>query len=336
MTVTPRSEPPDGARRASLRTAVGLLASLERHVQDAQALIRELSAQLGDQDECADGWYEAASTAADSAPPGQSAARPAESAQLRLLSLGAFEVYWGDRAIPQLRTGKGRAILKYLAAQPRQRVLRDVLLEVLWPETDPHTANNRLKVAMHHLRQVCAPLDADAGAECVIFRDGCYMFNPSIRVWTDVDAFEAAWRAGAQMQRAGRVAEARTHFTRAEALYRGDFLEEDLFEDWALLRREELKDIYLTVLGKLSQDGFEAGDFERAGEGWRKILVKDPCREDVYRSLMRCCAHCGQRSLALHWYELCARVLEEQLHLEPEPETVMLYRRIRAGQRVDA
>jgi DNA-binding SARP family transcriptional activator len=46
---------------------------------------------------------------------------------------------------------------------------------------------------------------------------------------------------------------------------------------------------------------------------------------------MRVFARKGQRSAALAQYERCRRVLAHDLGLEPAPETIALYNRIRAG-----
>jgi DNA-binding SARP family transcriptional activator len=311
----------------SLGAAVDLLHSIELHMRSARALVRELSTQLHDQP------TDPADRSAAPTDAGSAAGGPA---RLRLRCLGPFEAYWGDEPILRRPAGKGRTILKYLAARPRQPVLRDVLLEVLWPEADPQVANNRLRVAMHHLRQACSTSARRGLGECVVFRDGCYAFNGRLEVWTDVEAFEAAWQAGARLERAGRIAEAVLCYDQAESLYRGDYLEEDPFEEWTLLRREELRGIYLTILGKLSDHWLRSGDLERAMAGWNTILARDPCREDAYRQLMLCSARVGQRSAALRWYDLCAQVLREQLRLAPEPETAELYRRIRAGEEVGA
>jgi DNA-binding SARP family transcriptional activator len=147
----------------------------------------------------------------------------------------------------------------------------------------------------------------------------------------DVEAFEHAWRAGVHLERAGQLAAAIPFYTQAEALYLGDFLEQDQPEEWTLVRREHLKDTYLTILDKLSRHSWQTGHIEAAIEGWRKLLAKDPWREDAYRHLMACLAATGNRGLSLRWYGVCVQVLKDQLGIEPEPETMELFARIRAG-----
>jgi DNA-binding SARP family transcriptional activator len=260
-----------------------------------------------------------------------------EKARWLFYCFGPFEVFRAEDRIPLRRAGKGHAILKYLAAGRGQVVLRDVLLDSLWPETEPLVANNRLKVAMHHLRQAFAFRDdAHESGEIVIFQNGGYRLNPELDIWSDVEAFEAHWQAGMLLERTGRLAEAVHFYMQAEALYRGDFLEEDRLEEWTLVRREALKDTFLTILDKLSRFWFKTNHVERAIEGWKKILTKDPWREDAYRHLMICFVSRGQRALALHWYDVCVQVVHRQLGLEPEPETQRLSERIRSGKRIEA
>lgn len=256
-------------------------------------------------------------------------ANSAKAARLRIYCFGRFEAYDGDQPIPLQRAGKGSLILKFLSIS-RQPVLRDVLLETMWPESDPQVANNRLKVAIHHLRKSFARSFSDAeGTEIVSFRDGVYLLNPDLQVWTDVQEFEMLCESGRQLERAGRWEEAANLYLRAEQLYRGDLLEQDIFEDWTLLPRETLKDMYLTLLDKLAAYFMRTNETERAIEKWKKIIDQDPGREDAYRHLMTCYAERGQRAVALRWYDACVQALREQLGVEPEAETIALYQRLR-------
>lgn len=315
---------------ARLHTLIRALTSLEEEVSSAQARVQQLTASLDDLRQ------QILTLSSTSRLPIVPVRSPAKEAELRIYCFGPFEVYYEGTRIPQRRCGKVPSILKYLASRPQQPVSRDVLLEVLWPETAPGIANNRLKVAVYHLRQAFALAVPQRGEPIVLFQDGHYLFNPEVHVWTDVDTFRENWQAGLRLERSGTPAGAIPFYQQAVKLYRGDFLEEDLFEEWTLAPREELKDTYLMALDKLSHYWFQAGQLERAIEGWKKIVAMDIWREDTYRHLMVCYSRAGQIGLALHWYNLCVQVLRDQLDLPPAAETVALYERIRAGERVNA
>ncbi len=325
----------DDSVRALLLTVTETLSLLERDVQRTQALLRQLTSNLQQQSEAvADCSARIRSLLQTTAVATREPAPCPGQVELRIHCFGSFQVYRNGQPLA-LRAGKSSSILKYLALRPHQAVPREVLLEALWPQANPGVANNRLKVAMHHLRQAfLSPACSPHCEGCVIFRDGCYLFNPLIQVWTDIQAFEQAWQSGVQQEHGGRPIDAIPFYLQAESLYRGELLEEDLYEEWTLLRREELKDSFLTVLDKLSRYWLQTGNLDDAIEGWKKILQRDPWREDVYRCIMACNAYRGQRGLALRWYELCAQALQSQLNIPPEPETTALQQRILAGEDV--
>ncbi|MBI4786725.1 MAG: winged helix-turn-helix domain-containing protein [Chloroflexi bacterium] len=328
-----QSQPEDTAH-GGLRLVVETMTRLEQQAQASRSLIRQLADTLEQQTETL-GRCRAMlrQLAQQSDPHAPRDIAPATAVNVRIYCFGPLTAYRGQEAIPLRRAGKASAIVKFLALRPHHPVQRDVLLEAIWPQTQPAVANNRLKVAMHHLRQAFVTKDCNPRCEgCVLFRDGCYLFNPDINVWTDIEQFEKSWQTGVGLERAGQLIQAIPHYLQAESLYRGDLLEEDAFEEWTLIRREELKDTYLTILDKLSNYWLQIGNLDDAIEGWKKILAKDPWREDIYRRLMECNARRGQRGLALRWYEICAQALQTQLNLGPEPETVALHQRILAGE----
>ena len=61
-----------------------------------------------------------------------------------------------------------------------------------------------------------------------------------------------------------------------------------------------------------------------------RMLRVDPGREDAHRILMRC--HARQHRLAevLRQFERCRKCLADTLGVTPQPETVALYRTLRA------
>ncbi len=255
---------------------------------------------------------------------------------LQVRCFGRFEVIRDGTVINHWRRGKAKTLLKHLIVR-RQPVARDVLIDLLWPDSDPQTAVNGLRVALHALRQALGTcLRSDDGArDYVVVEDGKYSVNPSSGLWVDADEFTTHFINGRRLERLGQTRAAIAHFESAEALYRDDYLLEDIYEDWTLVRREELKDQYLMVLTKLADACVEQGDAEGCIVRCHKILQKDACREDAYRRLMRCYAQLGQPSQALHWFSFCARTLRQELDVAPSEQTMDLYHRISSGRRID-
>ena len=253
-------------------------------------------------------------------------------APLQVRFLGSFEVRLGWNKVDSWRSLKAKSLLKYLIAHRGRYVPKDVLMETLWPECDPQAANNNLKAAMYALRQTLNPNQNEAngneGSSYVLFQEGNYGINPQVELWVDVDEFEHHWMVGLRLEKVGKGDEAAKAYQLAERLYRGDYLEDDPFEEWALLRREALKDIFLTILSKLGERSMQEEDCESCIAYCQKILAKDPCREDAYRGLMRCYGRLGQRNRAIAWYNICTKTIKRELDLSPEPATVEIYNKI--------
>jgi DNA-binding SARP family transcriptional activator len=164
--------------------------------------------------------------------------------------------------------------------------------------------------------------------ELILNTGHVYYLNPAASVWVDADAFAAHFEAGLAFERQARPDDAAREYAAAEALYRDDFLVEDMYEEWTLLRRAELRDHHLLVLTKLAQYGLATGDPAGCIMRCHKLLEKEPCYEDAYQRLMRAYAQLGQLGRAAHWYAVCERTLRTELDVAPSVDTRRLYREL--------
>ncbi|HET6315873.1 MAG TPA: bacterial transcriptional activator domain-containing protein, partial [Chloroflexota bacterium] len=197
------------------------------------------------------------------------------------------------------------------------------------PDLSPNSSMNALRVTLHSLRRA---LFAPNGDPDPVKSDGAvYFLNPDAHVWVDADAFSAHFEAGLRTERLAGLARASREYAAAEELYRDDVLVEDLYEDWSIVRREQLRDEYLLVLTKMAQHSLVTGHPEGCIVRCHKLLSKEPCNEDAYQRLVRAYAQMGQYGRAAHWYEICERTLRTELDVPPSPETRRVFSEI--GQR---
>jgi DNA-binding SARP family transcriptional activator len=244
---------------------------------------------------------------------------------LRVQLLGTFRAWMDERPIEDWHSARVRTLLKLLVTDDRTRVARDRLIEALWPGVEPRSGVNSLRVAVHALRRMLAEATGVPSCDDMVVYDGnCYTFGASIRIEVDVAAFERLWSRGRQLEAEGELEAAATSFEQAEALYQGDYLSDDPYADWTMLRREALRDSYLALLARLAQRSLATGDHESCIQRGQKILSQDPCREDVYQWLMRCHAAQGQPGRVRRWYDVCVAMLRQELDLAPSSETVAL------------
>ena len=94
--------------------------------------------------------------------------------------------------------------------------------------------------------------------------------------------------AGRRLEAAGDLAGAAAEYERALALYQGDLLADDPYEDWPVTTREHLLLDHLDVLDRLSGLYFGQHQYGACVVLCRQLVERDPCREDAHRRLMRC------------------------------------------------
>jgi DNA-binding SARP family transcriptional activator len=252
---------------------------------------------------------------------------------IRVNFLGAFRASIDGAEITDWNSAKAKAIFTYLVNHPRRRIPREQLIEKLWPLGEVEDASNSLRVAIHALRRALATAAASRERErgqedLVLFENGVYLFGPTVHFAIDVEEFDHHWRDGQRLERIGGREDAIREYELAEATYQGDFLQDDPYEEWSMLKRESLKDAYLSILGRLSESSLEVGNYERCILLCQKIIESDPCREDTYQRLMRAHMILGQPGRARRWFQICVRVLKEELELAPSGETVRVYREL--------
>ncbi len=76
----------------------------------------------------------------------------------------------------------------------------------------------------------------------------------------------------------------------------------------------------------------EADDPGEAATVYHRLAAREELDEEVHRRLMSAWARSGSRARALRHYDGVVELLRSALDAEPEPETVAVYERIRAGR----
>jgi DNA-binding SARP family transcriptional activator len=246
--------------------------------------------------------------------------------------LGAFQVYQDDQPITVWPSSKGKSVFKYLVTHRERPGAKEVLMELFWPGVDPDPARNSLNVAIYGLRQ--ALRQARPSFSHILFQDDCYLLNPDVQVWVDVEAFAEHLAAGQDLENHQQQVTAIREYRAAEALYQGEFLQEDRYEDWPIAQRQRLQDDYLSLLNRLSHHYFHQEDYVACTTLCAKMVAVDACCEEAHRMLMRCHSRQGQPYLALRQFHLCVETLKEDLDVAPAPATTELYERIHRRERV--
>jgi DNA-binding SARP family transcriptional activator len=262
----------------------------------------------------------------------QSAALPAENGNalpaLYFTCFGHFEVRRLGLPVELCTNRNGQAILRYLLAQVGHRATMDTLMSVLWSADDTDVAHHKLQVAVSALRRALnAGYMSDIGGGYILCKNHVYQLNSSVSLHSDVDDFLTFYSVGQQCS--GNLAVAQ--YEKACQLYTGPFLAEDIYADWSFIRREQLSQAYLAMCNTLAEHYLEAGVYEMAVQWATAILKENPCDEVAHQQLMRAYVALGRRNEALRQYQRCQQVLDEELSVQPLPETTKLFHELVTG-----
>jgi ATP/maltotriose-dependent transcriptional regulator MalT/two-component SAPR family response regulator len=246
---------------------------------------------------------------------------------LRVNFLGRFRVFQGENEISANRWKgeKPRMLFKHLVfLRNRAYVNKEVLMELLWPEEDASKTIKRLNVALTSLRKTLEPHMKRGIPSSYILRKGdSYMIDLGDGGGVDSDDFENTLELAKNEIESSRGL---SLLMDAESLYKGNFLEEDLYEEWCLRERERLKRKYLDLLREIMARLEKKGDLKGALEYGEKYLETDECAEPVYRSLMRYHMVLGDAAMVARTFERCKKNIQVQLGCPVDDKTEHLFR----------
>ena len=225
--------------------------------------------------------------------------------EIRVTLLGRFAVTVGGVPVADAswKRRHAAAVVKVLALAPGRRLHREQVIDLVWPQDTIAEAVPKLHKAAHFARRAIGVPDA------VVLRGDQVILCPGGNVTVDAARFEDLARRALA---AGDAAAARE----ALALYGGELLPADRYEEWAEARRDELRQSHLDLL--------------RLDGRWEAVAELDPADERAHLALMRQHAANGDRHAALRQFERLDRTLRRELGVAPGREASALRDRLLA------
>lgn len=249
---------------------------------------------------------------------------------MRITLFGQLRIQSSDQLALHLEPRRTEELLCYLLLYRDRLHEREKLATLFWPDAPPAQSKRylrqilwQLQSALNHTVQSAVHLLHTEHDRIGINRDAVY--------WLDINVFEAAFAAVVDQPGCDLSAQLVDLLRQAVDLYQGDLLE-GWYQDWCILERDRLQNMYLAMLDKLL--GYsEAHHAYEAGLTYGvQILRYDPAREQTHRQLIRLHYLAGNRTAALHQYEVCVATLRDELDVEPTANTIALYRQISTAQ----
>ncbi|MBI3660090.1 winged helix-turn-helix domain-containing protein [Candidatus Acetothermia bacterium] len=243
---------------------------------------------------------------------------------LRISMLGRFTVRLGKMPLPPQvwPQRKTHQLLKLLLTERGRFFMQDQLIEALFSEMDLDKAVLSLHGRISELRRLLEPeLKKGTDSRFILHvKLQGYCFSNDASCWLDTEEFQKFFQDAHEAEQAGRWLPALENYQQAVALYQGDFLAEDLYEEWTLGPRERWRELFLRALARLADVHARLRQLDRAIECCEQALVLQPWNEDIARQKMLYHYHAGAQALASQTYQQCVEALKTHLQAEPSHE----------------
>jgi DNA-binding SARP family transcriptional activator/pimeloyl-ACP methyl ester carboxylesterase len=232
--------------------------------------------------------------------------------------LGPLEASDGSSPI-HLAGRKQRALLARLLLDANRTVATDRLVDDLWGEQVPESAQKMVQIYVSQLRKVLP--------------DGLLRTRPPgyaaelDPTAIDVVRFERLRHEGEAAHAAGNAPLAAERFREALSLWRGDPLAE-FQEPFARAEAARLEELYLACVEARIDADLDCGRHAELAAELELLVARHPLREGLRAQQMLALYRAGRHSDALAAYHAFRALLSEELGLEPSARLRELERRI--------
>ncbi len=217
----------------------------------------------------------------------------------RIQTMGRFTVSVSGADVPIAEWGsrKARQLCKRLVAARGWPVVRDELCELLWPgEVDIDRLGARLSVQLSHVRRVL-------GGGVVADRQTVALNLDEVA--TDLEEIMTA-----------------TDDRVVVDTYAGDFLPENVYDDWTRGPRDEARARFVASAVRLGVQAVEVSDWDLAALLSRKLLDADRYDDKGYRLAIAACRGLGDASGVRRLHQQWSNALSEMGIDVPDLETL--------------
>ena len=255
---------------------------------------------------------------------------------IKVNMLGDFSIRFGEQSISDSgnRMRKVWLLLAYLIHRGERGASPDDMTDLLW-ENGEEQANlqGSLKTMLYRTRTMLDKLGEGMGHKLILRRGSMYHWNREIPVELDVAEFERLYEQGCA---AGEAKEKLDAFSRALALYRGEFLSRLSMESWVVPLAAYYHRLFLEMMSQTLLLMEQEQMWEEAAVLCRRGLKLEPYSEDLYCHLMRNHLAAGDQAAAVSTYEEMSELLFANFGVMPSEEARAIYRQAAAATKEQA
>ncbi len=224
-----------------------------------------------------------------------------------------------------LGTRKQRAVLAILLLRANEVVSRDLLIDELWGERLPETAEHTLQAYVSRLRKTFRA--AADGEQLIVTQPPGYLLRVGVDQ-LDLHRFERLAGEGRRALATGAPERAAAKLREALSVWRGPALADLAFEPFARIDVERLEEQRLAALEDRIDADLAVGRNSLLVPELERLVTEHPLRERLRAQLMLALYRCGRQANALRVYREAREYLVDEFGLDPSPALQQLERAI--------
>jgi WD40 repeat protein/DNA-binding SARP family transcriptional activator len=233
---------------------------------------------------------------------------------MRFLVLGPLEVIGATGEPIPIAGSKERTVLAGLISRAGRVVSLDDLIEDLWGEQPPRTAEKTLGSYVSRLRRALEPT-----SDLIVTRGNGYALEVAA---DEIDSlrFEELAEQGRRLLDVGRSDDAGSALDEALGLWRGSAYQDYRYTGFGTSEGERLEELRRSAEEDFVDTRIASGDESSLIADLEAMVRAEPLRERRWAQLMLALYRAGRQAEALRAFSRARSVLVDELGIDPGPE----------------
>ncbi len=246
---------------------------------------------------------------------------------LEVYCLGRFQLRYQSQYLntSASRANKTWLILKFLLTRNQRMVATDVLVDTFWPESSPEMGRQALYTCIHRLR---AALTSSGLDDLIVTDGGFYGLNPDKIVVLDAEMFEETVKDALALPKD----EGERRLKKALGLYKGDFLPEHIYDDWAKPAQIHYRSLYRQAIVAYADLLVHDDRLIEARTLLEEAVTLEPFEEEFHVRLLNVLWDSGSYTDAAKHYHRTHSLLYHEYGIHPSPKLQNVFNKLKEQQ----
>lgn len=228
-----------------------------------------------------------------------------KSPSLNIQLLGPLSIYVNGIKTKIKRKSSLRLLL-LLTTGGRRRWSSDELIGLLFPDATEEAAANQLYVALSVLRKILEPNLVKGRQSTFIPYDGSHYYFKFEKADIDLEHLKQllnnSYSSG--------------HLLQAHSLYKGDLLNEYIYEEWLNDKREAIRNQYLSTLNQWLEECMKSEKLSDAAKILETMIGLDPYEEKYYLKFVNILIEIGEMGKARKIADKAIKILNTEIGID--------------------